>query len=255
MKMRIAFSVLLLLLLTVLAACVPSPVVSTAEQAEPSGSLTETTTVVNAPPSHHWMLRLSRKKSSRSKTVSSCWSPNPGADRHSWYDLSYRSTALEATDLDGTVSSDYRLPTDQSGNLIAAGILTLTLLARVFFIILKKVARRTATPYDEIYLDAIKPYLRWLFGLIILYFATERLQFLSPAFKQWLAQIYFVLIVGLIVIGLWKLVDTFTMWYQEKVKDQGERSGKRSGPAAWRARSARSATARRSDRGPGSHWL
>ncbi len=79
---------------------------------------------------------------------------------------------------------------------------------------------------DEIYLDSIKPYLRWLFGVIILYIATVRLQFLSPEIKQWLAQIYYVLIVSLVVIGLWKLVDIFALWYQDKVKDQGERDGK-----------------------------
>ena len=71
-----------------------------------------------------------------------------------------------------------------------------------------------------------QPYLRWLLGMIIFYIATTRLQFLSPEFKQWLAQIYYVLIVGLIVIGLWKLVDIFSLWYQEKVKGQDERDGK-----------------------------
>jgi small-conductance mechanosensitive channel len=105
-------------------------------------------------------------------------------------------------------------------------LLTLTLIARVIFSILKKFARRTTTPLDEIYLDSIKPYLRWLFGVIVLYIATERLQFLSPEIKQWLTQIYYVVIVSLVVIGLWKLVDIFALWYQDKVKDQGERDGK-----------------------------
>jgi small-conductance mechanosensitive channel len=104
--------------------------------------------------------------------------------------------------------------------------ITLTLIARVIFFILKRIARKTPTPYDEIYLDSIKPYLRWLFGLIILYIATVRLQFLSPELKQWLAQIYYVLVVGLIVISLWKLVDIFSLWYEEKVKGQDERGGK-----------------------------
>jgi small-conductance mechanosensitive channel len=104
--------------------------------------------------------------------------------------------------------------------------LTITLIARLIFTILKKIALRTATPFDEIYLDSIRSPLRWLLVVIILYIATMRLQFISPAFKQWLGQIYYVLIVGLIVIGLWKLVDIFTLWYQEKVKDQGERDSK-----------------------------
>ncbi len=105
-------------------------------------------------------------------------------------------------------------------------LVTLTLIARVIFSFLKKIARRTETPYDEIYLDSIKPYFRWLIGLIILYIATSRLQFLSPEFKQWVGQVYYSLIVVLIVIVLWKLVDIFSLWYQDKVKDQGERDGK-----------------------------
>jgi small-conductance mechanosensitive channel len=89
-----------------------------------------------------------------------------------------------------------------------------------------KIAKRTVTPYDEIYLQTIRPFLRWLFGLITLYIATARLQFLSPAFKQWLGQIYYALVVMLVVIGLWKLVDVFNLWYQDKVQDQNERGGR-----------------------------
>jgi len=101
-----------------------------------------------------------------------------------------------------------------------------TLIARLIFFILMKIARRTATPYDEKYLAAIRPYVRWLFGVIIMYIATTRLQFLSPAFKQWLGQIFYAVVVALVVIGLWKLVDIFILWYQEKYTDHEERSGK-----------------------------
>ncbi|NJD60181.1 MAG: mechanosensitive ion channel family protein, partial [Anaerolineae bacterium] len=105
-------------------------------------------------------------------------------------------------------------------------LLTLTLLARLFFLILYSVAKRTGTKYDEQYLRSIKPYLSWLLVVVVLSIATIRLQFLSPALKQWLAQIYYGVIVALIVISLWKLVDIFNLWYQEKVKDQNERGGK-----------------------------
>ena len=98
--------------------------------------------------------------------------------------------------------------------------LAMAVFARLVFIILKKLTSRSANPYDEIYLQSIRPYLRWLIVLIFLYVATMRLQFLSPAIKQWLAQIYYILAVGLIVIGLWKLVDLLTLWYQEKVRER-----------------------------------
>ncbi len=74
--------------------------------------------------------------------------------------------------------------------------------------------------------NSIRSYLRWLLGTIILYVAIARLQFLSPQFKQWLGQIIAVVIVWLVVICLWKLVDIFSLWYHDKVKDQEERSGK-----------------------------
>lgn len=109
---------------------------------------------------------------------------------------------------------------------LALVLLTLTLIARLIFRIFIKIAKRTATEYDEKYLLSIKPYLRWLFVVIVLYIATARLQFLSPAFKQWMGQIYYAVVVGLVVIGLWKLIDTFNLWYQEKVKDQVERGGR-----------------------------
>ena len=105
-------------------------------------------------------------------------------------------------------------------------VLTLTLIARLIVIVLEKSPGGRQHRMTRFILILITPYLRWFLGVIIIYFATARLQFLSPEFKQWLAQIYFVFIVGLIVIALWKLVDTFSLWYQEKVQGQDERSGK-----------------------------
>ena len=104
-------------------------------------------------------------------------------------------------------------------------ILALTLISRLIFLILYSVAKRTGTKYDEQYLLSIKPHLSWLLDVIVLYIATVRLQFLSPALKQWLAQIYYAVIIALLVIGLWKLIDIFNLWYQEKVNDQDERGG------------------------------
>ncbi len=68
----------------------------------------------------------------------------------------------------------------------------------------------------RLYLDSIKRYLRWLFGVIVLYIATMRLQFLSPEFKQWMGQIFYIFLVGLIVICLWKLVDIFAFGTRKK---------------------------------------
>lgn len=232
MNTRLAFIALLLLLLLGLAACVPSPDVSTAEQAEPSGAQTEAASTTpgdmaeqtQPPPDPQTQTKeVQPEGESDQILVVPTLAPTatPGAI-YAAVQQAVEATNLEETRLLGLQVADW---INLAISLLLVG-LTLTLITGLIFFILKKIARRTATPYDEVYLDSIKPYLRWLFGLIILYVATMRLQFLSPAFKQWLGQIYYVLIVGLIVIGLWKLVDAFTLWYQDKVKDQGERGGK-----------------------------
>jgi len=100
-------------------------------------------------------------------------------------------------------------------------ILVLTLVARVLLSTLKKLAQQTPTPYDEQFLKLIQPNIRWFLVLITLEFATERLQFLSPELKQWLSQVYFVLIISIIVIILWKLVNSLTLWYRDKMELQG----------------------------------
>jgi MscS family membrane protein len=232
MKTRVAIIVLLLLMLLVLAACVPSPEVSTPEQAETPtsqpvinmtapGDMAEQT---QPPPNAQAPTEeVQPEGESDQLLVAPTLAPTatPGAI-YAAVQQAVEATNLEETRLLGLQVADW---INLAISLLLV-ILTLTLITGVIFFILKIITRRTATPYDEIYLDSIKPYLRWLFGLIIVYVATMRLQFLSPAFKQWLGQIYYVLIVGLIVIGLWKLVDVIILWYQDKVKDQGERGGK-----------------------------
>ncbi len=109
------------------------------------------------------------------------------------------------------------------GISLAVVILMMALISRLIIIVLMKIARRNATPYDVIYLKAIQPILRWLLNILILYFATARLQFLSPVFKQWLGQIYIAAIIVLAAICLWKLADIIRLWYQEKTAHLEER--------------------------------
>jgi MscS family membrane protein len=222
MNTRVALTMLLLLLLG-LAACVPTQVISTAE---PSGAPSVTATVAPAemiaptePPSE----KQQPEQDSDPLLVIPTLAPTatPGII-YTTVQQAVEATNLEETRFLGLMVADW---INLAISLLLV-VLTLTLIARAIFFILKKIARRTATPYDEQYLDSIRPYLRWLFGVIVLYIATIRLQFLSPTLKHWLAQVYYMLVVGLIVIGLWKLVDVFNLWYEEKVKDQGERGGK-----------------------------
>jgi MscS family membrane protein len=234
MRARVAMVIFLFMALTGLAACIPSSVIPTEEQAGTPVSLPGTTTVVpdvntttNLPTLDAQPQAAEAQPETDSDQILVAPTLAPTATPGIVYNVVEQvveAANLEETRLLGLSAADWI-------NLaISLGLvfLTLTLIARLIFRILKMFARRTSTPYDEIYLDSIKPYLRWLFVVIVLYISTVRLQFLSPEIKQWLAQIYYVIMVGLVVIGLWKLVDTFILWYQEKVKEQGqvERNGK-----------------------------
>jgi len=232
MNVRLAFSALLLLAVLTLAGCVPSPLVSTVEQAGPPSSITGTSMALPAN-TNGTTQPLPDLQAQPEETQQ-----KPESDLL----LVAPTLALTATPgmvysvveqvIEGTNFGDVRFIGLSSADWINLAIslflvfLTLTLIARIIFSILKKIVRRTATTYDEIYLDSIKRFLRWLFGVIILYVATMRLQFLSPEFKQWMGKIFYIFLVGLIVICLWKLVDIFVLWYQEKAKDKGERDGK-----------------------------
>ncbi len=237
MKAYVGFSVLLLLLILGLAACVPTQAISTGDapaSTPPSegtsyASSASTATVevgisTQAPPDENIPTEETRQSDGGGEIlIAPTLAPTatPGVI-YSVVEQVVEATNLEETRFFGLLVADWI----NLGISILLVVLALTLIARLIFFVLMKIARRTTTPYDEKYLTAIRPFLRWLFGVIVLYVATARLQFLSPVFKQWLGQIYYALIVALVVIGLWKLVDIFTLWYQEKVAVQAERSGK-----------------------------
>jgi MscS family membrane protein len=227
----VASSVFLVLLTLGLAACVPTPAISTGETQTPSGASVEPTQTVSGavviteiPPDENTQTEEAKpEENSDEILVAPTLAPTatPGVIYGTVQQV-VEATNLEQTHILGLSIADWI----NLGISLLLVFLTITLIARLIFFILMRIARRTATPYDEKYLTSIKPYLRWLFGVFIMYIATTRLQFLSPAFKQWLGQIYYVAVVVLVVIGLWKLVDIFILWYQEKFTDQGERGGK-----------------------------
>lgn len=237
MKAFVAYSALLLILILGLAACVPTQSIpDTDAVAQPSSTSSAIQTIyptaspagqeppTQAPPDENVQTEQANPVvQSDEILIAPTLAPTvtPGVI-YSVVEQVVEATNLENTRFLGLAVADWI----NLGISILLVFLTLTLIARLIFFVLMKIARRTATPYDEQYLRSIRPFLRWLFGVIVLYIATARLQFLSPMFKQWLGQIYYAIIVALVVIGLWKLVDIFTLWYQEKVAVQAERSGK-----------------------------
>ncbi len=78
---------------------------------------------------------------------------------------------------------------------------------------LRWLVRRTSTDFDDRFLEATNKELRWLVTLITAEFATKRLQFISVELKTALNDIYFILLLTLIFVVLWKLIDFTVEWY------------------------------------------
>jgi MscS family membrane protein len=87
--------------------------------------------------------------------------------------------------------------------------------------ILPRLARRTETEFDDVFLTQAGPSLRWLVVLVILHFATARLVFVSAGIKTILTDTYFVLGVLLAFRIIWRSVDLADRWYTERAVQMG----------------------------------
>lgn len=92
---------------------------------------------------------------------------------------------------------------------------------RVVYFVLERIVRMTSTEYDDLYLKSIRTYLRAFVITIGVQYATGRLLFLAPFFKQWLTQIYFAIFVVLFAAAIWKLIDLIGLWYEGQAEIQG----------------------------------
>ncbi len=99
--------------------------------------------------------------------------------------------------------------------------LSAIIIFRVAYFVLERIVRMTATEYDDLYLKSIRVYLRAFIITISAQYATGRLLFLAPFYKQWLTLIYFAIFVVLIATAFWKLIDLFGLWYEEQAEIQG----------------------------------
>jgi MscS family membrane protein len=220
-KSRIALISLLLFLILGLAACFPVPEeISTSELSPiPSATRTGSTTPVPTEEADPVEESVAAEESEEILIVPTL---GPTATPGVIYEVV--NQVVEATNLYQT--RFLNLSAADWINLAISLVLVflmMTLISRLIFMVLMKIAKRSATPYDVIYLKAIQPILRWLFNVFILYIATARLQFLSPIIKQWLRQIYVAAIIVLVAICLWKLADIIRLWYQEKTANLEER--------------------------------
>jgi MscS family membrane protein len=105
--------------------------------------------------------------------------------------------------------------------VVLAGYLIGTWLIRR---VLPRLARRTATQFDDRFLEAVGGDVRWLVVLLILHFVTVRLTFVNADLKALLKDAYFV--VGLVLFAriTFKLIDRGDEWARERALAQGRGS-------------------------------
>lgn len=90
------------------------------------------------------------------------------------------------------------------------------------WLILPRLVKRTATPFDDALLEKTDHGIRWLVTVIIFNTVlTDRLSFISKWFNQRLKDIFFILTLSLIIWILWKVIDLSAEWYAEKQASVG----------------------------------
>lgn len=88
--------------------------------------------------------------------------------------------------------------------------------------VLPNLVKRTTTEFDDAILEKAGSVVRWLVTVIIFRFAIiERLTFLGDRFSQTLSDIFYILILSLIIWILWKVTDLSADWYSEKLVRDG----------------------------------
>ncbi len=99
---------------------------------------------------------------------------------------------------------------------------SLFLAARLLLMLLMRLAQKTASEYDEVYLRSIRQQIDILVLVISLDIATTRLLSILNPVKQSLTQLCTALIVLIIAIISWKLIDLLVLWYQDLAKKIGK---------------------------------
>jgi len=83
--------------------------------------------------------------------------------------------------------------------------------------LLKRLARRTETEFDDLFLEAIGPQVRWAVLLLFLHFSTIRLTFLSADVKALLKDVYFTLGMAVGISITRKLLGFAVEWYRTRI--------------------------------------
>jgi small-conductance mechanosensitive channel len=88
--------------------------------------------------------------------------------------------------------------------------------SRLLYTLLRRLARRTATTFDDALLEALRPQLRWLIAAVGFQLATLQLEFLSGFWQDVLQLTYFLLYWFVAMSTLWHTLDVAVQWYIER---------------------------------------
>jgi MscS family membrane protein len=112
-------------------------------------------------------------------------------------------------------------PVEQWMNLVVSGILALVgYLVTVILLstLLRRFVRRTATQFDDAFLDTVGRELREMVLVLVARYALLRLEFWSAGVRTAIDDVSFVLLVLLIVATSLKLIRFASNWYQDKLE-------------------------------------
>jgi small-conductance mechanosensitive channel len=116
------------------------------------------------------------------------------------------------TALNAVLGLDTRDWTDLAISILIV-VLAILFVRSLLGFVLRQVAKRTATPFDDKLVEMIGPLVEWLVVVFVFQIATYRLGFLTGATRQWLGTLYFLVYLGIGFLLLWKLIDYAVQWY------------------------------------------
>lgn len=89
---------------------------------------------------------------------------------------------------------------------------------RLVSTLLRRLAKRTTTTFDDALLEALRPQIRWLIAAIGFQIATFQLEFISGFWQDVLQLTYFLLYWFVVMATLWRSIDFSVHWY---IEDKG----------------------------------
>ena len=89
--------------------------------------------------------------------------------------------------------------------------------SRLVETLLRRLARRTETTFDDALVQAIRPQIRWLIAAIGFQIITVQLGFVHGFWQDLLQTTYFVLYWFVAMATIWRAIDIFVQWYIERL--------------------------------------